>query len=223
MSAGRLVLGLGIGDAADEFAQQAIPWPPVRERQHALEEAVAVVQGLWRERAFTYQGAHLQVREGTGAPGPVQQPRVPLLIAGGGERVTLRQVAQLADVSNFAAHSWAGSAFTLEDVQRKYAALRRHCEAIGRPYTSILRTYLDFPVVLAETAAAVQAKVAQVPEEAQAFYRSSFLAATPQEAVRHYRALAAAGVQYFIAATWEHDAETLRVLAEQVMPEVVAG
>jgi alkanesulfonate monooxygenase SsuD/methylene tetrahydromethanopterin reductase-like flavin-dependent oxidoreductase (luciferase family) len=223
VSAGRLVLGLGIGDAPDEFAQQGIPFRPVRERQQALEDAIRVVLGLWREQPFTYQGPHFQVQGGTGAPVPVQRPHVPLLIAGGGERVTLRQVAQFADVSNFGAHAWAGSAFTPDDVRRKYGALCRHCEALGRPYESILRTYLDFPIILAETPDAVQAKVAAMPQEAQTFYQSSLLATTPGTAVIHYRALAASGVQYFIAATWEHDAETLRLLAQRVMPEVIGG
>jgi alkanesulfonate monooxygenase SsuD/methylene tetrahydromethanopterin reductase-like flavin-dependent oxidoreductase (luciferase family) len=150
----------------------------------------------------------------------VQQPHVPLLIAGGGERVTLRQVAQYADVSNFAPHPAAGSAYTSDDVRRKYDALRRHCDDMGRPYESILRTYLHFPVILAETPAAVQAKLAMVPSDAR---EPSLLAATPSEAIAHYRDLAAAGVQYFIAATWGHDAETLRLLGQQVRPEIMTG
>jgi alkanesulfonate monooxygenase SsuD/methylene tetrahydromethanopterin reductase-like flavin-dependent oxidoreductase (luciferase family) len=223
ISQGRLVLGLGIGDAEAEFTALGIPWLSVRERQQALEEAIQIVWGLWGEQPFTYQGKHFQVAEATGAPGPMQQPHVPLLIAGGGERVTLRQVAQYADVSNFGAHAWAGGAFTPEDVRRKYDALRGHCQAVGRPYEAILRTYADFPVILADTPDAVQAKLAAIPTEDQAFYQTSTLAATTAEAIAHYRGLAAAGVQYFIVALWGHDVETLRLLGEQVMPAVSAN
>jgi alkanesulfonate monooxygenase SsuD/methylene tetrahydromethanopterin reductase-like flavin-dependent oxidoreductase (luciferase family) len=133
ISNGRLVLAIGIGDVESEFVAFGIPWRSVHERQQALEETVHILRGLWSEQPFTYQGAHFQVKEANGAPGPLQQPHVPLIIAGGGERVTLRQVAQHADASNFAASTLAGSAFTLEDVQRKYAVLRQHCAEIGRP------------------------------------------------------------------------------------------
>jgi alkanesulfonate monooxygenase SsuD/methylene tetrahydromethanopterin reductase-like flavin-dependent oxidoreductase (luciferase family) len=75
-----------------------------------------VIVGLWRETPFTLQGKYFQVQETKVWPTPVQQPHVPILIAGGGERVTLRQVAQYADVSNFASLAQAGSAFHLEDV-----------------------------------------------------------------------------------------------------------
>ncbi len=220
ISRGRLVLGLGIGDAPQEFAQLSLPYPSVPERQQALEETIQMVHGLWGEHPFTYQGAHFQVADASVAPGPVQQPHVPLLIAGGGERVTLRQVAQYADVSNFGAHAWAGSAFTLDDVRRKYEVLRRHCDAVGRPYESILRTYTDMPVLLAKTHAAVQVKLNALPEGMRAHFQTSLLAATPDEAIAHYRELAAAGVQYFIVALRGHDVETLRLLGQQVLPHV---
>jgi alkanesulfonate monooxygenase SsuD/methylene tetrahydromethanopterin reductase-like flavin-dependent oxidoreductase (luciferase family) len=220
VSGGRLVLGLGIGDNAEEFAQLGLPYPPVPERQETLEETIQVVRGLWTEEPLTHHGTYFHLTGATGAPGPAQRPYVPLLIGGGGERVTLRQVAQYADVANFGGHIWMGSAFTVDDVRRKYDALRRHCEALGRPYESILRSYVDMPLILAETPAAVQAKVAALPELAE-FFRSSTVAVTPREAIAHYRALAAAGVQYFIATLWGYDLETMRLLAEQVVPEVV--
>jgi alkanesulfonate monooxygenase SsuD/methylene tetrahydromethanopterin reductase-like flavin-dependent oxidoreductase (luciferase family) len=220
ISRGRLVLGLGIGDDAPEFAALGLPFPSVRDRQQAMEETVQIVQGVWGEQSFTFQGAHFQVAGVRVAPGPMQQPHVPLMIAGGGERVTLRQVAQYGDVANFGAHAWAGSAFTMDDVRRKYEALRRHCDAVGRPYESILRTYLDIPVVLAKTRAAVQAKLDAIPAGVRTHFQTSLLAATPDEAIAHFRDLAAAGVQYFVVALWGHDAETVRLLGQEVLPRV---
>src|ERR1019366_3545420 len=113
-SHGRLVLGLGIGDDPGEFEKLGIPFPGTRERQAMLEETIQIVQGLWRGETLTFQGTHFQVQQATGYPLPVQHPRVPLLIGGGGERVTLRQVAQYADMSNFGPHIWTGSAFSLD-------------------------------------------------------------------------------------------------------------
>jgi alkanesulfonate monooxygenase SsuD/methylene tetrahydromethanopterin reductase-like flavin-dependent oxidoreductase (luciferase family) len=223
ISQGRLILGIGIGDHADEFMQMGIPVLSVRERQQALEEAVHIVRGLWSEQPFTYHGTQFRVEEATGAPGPMQQPYVPLMIAGGGERVTLRQVAQYADVTNFGPHIHVGSALTLDDVRRKYDVLRRHCEAAGRDYDSILRSHVDF-LMLAPTPAAAEAKVAALSEGFRTYVGNPHpLCMTPDEAIPYFRGLVAAGVQYFTMLLWPGDEETLRMLGEQVMPAVSAG
>jgi alkanesulfonate monooxygenase SsuD/methylene tetrahydromethanopterin reductase-like flavin-dependent oxidoreductase (luciferase family) len=223
ISNGRLVLGLGIGDDAHEFAQLGIVAPSVPARQRGLEEVIQIIHGLWGEQPFTFRGTQFQVEGATAAPGPMQQPHVPLMIAGGGERVTLRQVAQYGDVTNFAASPLAGDAHTPDDVRRKYDALRQHCEAIGRPYDSILRSYLNLPVILAETQEAAEAKVATMPPPLLELFRPSMLATTPDKAIAHYRGLVAAGVQYFMCSHWGQDIETLRLLAERVRPAVMAG
>jgi alkanesulfonate monooxygenase SsuD/methylene tetrahydromethanopterin reductase-like flavin-dependent oxidoreductase (luciferase family) len=217
-SGGRLILGIGIGDLPWEFDQLGTSMPAVRERQQALEEAVHVVVGVWGEAPFSYHGQHFQVHEAKVWPAPVQQPHVPLLIAGGGERVTLRQVAAYADVCNFGAHPFMGSAFDLEDVRRKFSVLRAHCERLGRPYESVLRSYPIFPLVLAQTHRALQDKLEAMPPGARVFYQASMMAGLPQEVIAHFQALIDAGVQYFIITLWEQDLETLQLLALQVVP-----
>jgi alkanesulfonate monooxygenase SsuD/methylene tetrahydromethanopterin reductase-like flavin-dependent oxidoreductase (luciferase family) len=220
ISGGRLVLGLGIGDDAQESASLGLPYPSLRERFQGMEETVQILQGVWGEQSFTLQGQQFEVSGVRVAPGPLQRPHVPLMICGGGEKVTLRQVAQYGDVANFGSHAWTGSAFTLEDVRRKYEALRHHCETFGRPYEAILRTWLDIPVVIAKTRSAVQAKLDAVPVGVRTHFQSSTLAATPDEAVAHFRELAGAGVQYFVVALFGHDVETVRLLGEEVLPHV---
>lgn len=220
ISQGRLVLGLGVGDDPREFAALGLPFPSTRDRLQAMEEAVQIINGVWGEQPFTFQGAHFQVSGVRVAPGPMQQPHVPLLIAGGGERVTLRQVAQYGDISNMGAHAWGGGAFSPDDVRRKHEVLRRHCEAAGRPYEAILRTYLDIPVVIGKTHAAVRAKLDTIPPPVRAHFQTSTLAGTPDEAIAHFRGLAAAGVQYFIVAVWGNDTETIRLLGQKVLPRV---
>ncbi len=218
LSNGRLVLGIGIGDDTEEFAQLDIRFPSTRERQAALEEAIAIIRGLWGTAPFTYHGKHFQVTNAQISPPPVQQPYVPLLLAGGGEHVTLKQVARFADMSNFGAHEWTGSAFALEDVQRKYQALRRHCEAVGRPYDSVLRSYFTPLLVLAATQSAVESKMSGIrlnPKE-----RYTPFVGTPRAAIAHYQALIDAGAQYFLANVSGNDIETKRLLAEQVLPEL---
>src|SRR3954447_15695637 len=129
MSQGRLVLGLGMGDFEWEFAQLGIPWLSVRERQESLEETIGIVRALWGDVDALPPSKHFGVTAPALESGPVQRPRIPLLIAGGGERVTLRQVAQHADASNFGEHAWAGGVGGAPAVQRRLDALREHCAA----------------------------------------------------------------------------------------------
>src|SRR5437868_8827339 len=126
MSDGRLVLGMGIGDIPWEFQQLGLPYLSPRERQEVLEETIQVVKALWQATPVAFNGKHLQVKAQLPVA-PLQQPAIPVLIAGGGERTTLRQVAQYADASNFGAHVLTGRAAHVEDVKRKCQVLQDHC------------------------------------------------------------------------------------------------
>src|ERR1700744_1854541 len=218
ISGGRLVLGVGIGDDVPEFAQLGLPFERTGQRQAAMEETVRTVQALFGGEEVTGHGL-------AGAkltPGPVQEPHVPVLIGGGGERTTLRQVGGPADVSNFAPHEWAGSAFDVTDVARKYGVLRDFCAAAGRPYESVLRSHFTPLLVLAEDEQQLASKreTTRIPDAALSVRR---VFATPPDAVRHYQALADAGVQYFIAGINGTDDETTHLLAEAVWPALKVG
>ncbi|MBV9441984.1 MAG: LLM class flavin-dependent oxidoreductase [Acidobacteriaceae bacterium] len=197
LSGGRLILGLGIGNHEKEFAKLGIP--------------------------FTFSGKHFQVSEATLRPGPVQQPHVPVLLAGGGERVTLRQVARFADVANFGPDQRAGGAFTPADIMRKYTVLRQHCATLERDYDSILRSYSAAPVLLAETHARLRAKLEAIPAHIRQGYATSTVAGTPDEICSYYQALVKAGVRYFIVGLFGHDLETMRLLARRVVPQLTTG
>jgi alkanesulfonate monooxygenase SsuD/methylene tetrahydromethanopterin reductase-like flavin-dependent oxidoreductase (luciferase family) len=223
ISEGRLVLGLGGGNHAREFAKLGIPFPGTAERLTAVEETVRIVRGLWGGEPLTIEGQHFRLQSAEMHPGPVQQPHVPLLIAGGGEKVTLRQVAQSGDASNFSPHAQAGSAYSADDVRRKLEALRRHCLSLGRPYEAVLKTQVAVPVVLAESSVALAAKLAAIPERIRRGYASSTLAGLPDDAITYYRELAEAGLTYFIAGIYGDDRETVRLLAERVVPHLDGG
>ncbi len=218
LSKGRLILGLGIGDIPFEFAQMGLPFPSARERLETLEEVIHVVKGVWDTTPFTYKGKYVQVQQAQLPFGPVQQPYVPMLIAGGGERGTLRLVAQYADASNFGAHVFTGGASRVEDVVRKCDVLRSHCDMLERPVNSILRTHITLPLVLGETPSAIAAKHEVVPTMLREMFQSSAVAVTPREAIAYYRALIQAGMQYFIIGTWPNDVETLQLFSQQVVP-----
>jgi alkanesulfonate monooxygenase SsuD/methylene tetrahydromethanopterin reductase-like flavin-dependent oxidoreductase (luciferase family) len=221
ISQGRVVLGLGAGDIEDEFRAMGLAYPPVRERQAALAEALPIVVRLLRGETVTYQGAHCQVAGAT-LPSPAeQQPYVPLLIGGGGERTTLRFVAEYADASSLGAGAWGGGAATDVDVRRKYQALQAHCGAVRRPYAAVLRTFHFVPVLLADSPAALAAKRARAPQNLLALAGAEALIGTPEQVVERLHPLVAAGCQYFTLAVL--DADTLRLLAERVVPAVTVS
>ena len=222
ISNGRLVLGLGSGDMPREFQQLGLAYPTIQERQAALEEAIGIIHPLLRGEMVTFAGTYYRADGAVLRPPPVQQPYIPLLIGGGGERTTLRHVAQYADMSSMAAARWAGGAYTPADANHKFQVLQRRCEEAGRPYSSILRATLLSPLLLAETEAGVQAKLDRFPKALLAFLEQTVLATTPGDAIKRMQALVDVGFQYFLCGIAVNDTESLTLLAQQVIPALVA-
>jgi alkanesulfonate monooxygenase SsuD/methylene tetrahydromethanopterin reductase-like flavin-dependent oxidoreductase (luciferase family) len=220
ISNGRLVLGLGSGDMPREFQQMGLAYPTIQERQAALEEAIWIIRPLLRGETVTFAGTHHRADGAVLRPPAVQQPYIPLLIGGGGERTTLRYVAQYADVSSMAGASWAGGAYTRVDAAHKFQVLQRRCEEAGRPFSSILRA-TQFLLILAETEAGAQAKLERFPKALLAFLEQTVLATTPGDAIRRMQALVDVGFQYFLCGIAVNDEETLTLLAQRVIPAIV--
>lgn len=222
LSGGRCVLGLGIGWNAAEFAQLGLPFPPVPERQAALAETIAIVRGVWGAAPFTFCGRYHTTVETRVAPPPIQPAGPPLILAGAGERVALRLVAEHGDACNFGPGHATGLARTPDEVRRKLGVLRRHCDAVGRPSAQILPTHFTTWLMLAETEAAARAKLDRYyPNGVNDEQRFSRVATTPDGAVAYYQALADAGMRYFVVQTLDAgDEETIRLLAEGVAPRV---
>ena len=200
LSGGRLILGLGNGWDENEFANLGLPFPPARERQQALEEAITILHGVWGDKPFTFAGQHFQCTGARVAPPPVQRPSPPIIIAGGGERITLRQVARYAEACNiFQVDPFGQGLVTPELVAGKFSILREHCGLIGRDYDSVLRTYATGWTILAPDRASLAAKMARyfpqgIEQRYSGTWRHFAFGATPDEAVDHFRALRAAGV-----------------------------
>jgi F420-dependent oxidoreductase-like protein len=125
VSGGRLELGLGAAWNEDEHRAYGMDFPPVRERLERLEEACAVIDGLLTQRATTFRGRYYQLQDARCEPKPVQQPRPPIVIGGGGERRTLRTVARWADHWNFPGRE-------ADELRHKLEVLAGHCRDIGR-------------------------------------------------------------------------------------------
>jgi F420-dependent oxidoreductase-like protein len=132
LSGGRVVLGLGGGWHQGEYHAYGIPFPSVGERLRILEEAIQCVRLLFTEEVANFEGEHFQLRDARLEPKPVQE-RLPLVVGGGGEKVTLRIAAQHADGWNLA--------FTSPETYRqKVEALAGHCEKLDRDPSSIAKS-----------------------------------------------------------------------------------
>jgi F420-dependent oxidoreductase-like protein len=134
LSHGRYTFGIGAGWHEHEYHAYGYQYPDVKTRLRQLGEAIQVIQALWNEEEATYEGTYYQVRGAINQPKGVQQPHIPMMIAGSGERVTLKLVARYADACNV-----QGDMATIE---HKFEVMRVHCEAVGRDYESIRRTAL---------------------------------------------------------------------------------
>jgi alkanesulfonate monooxygenase SsuD/methylene tetrahydromethanopterin reductase-like flavin-dependent oxidoreductase (luciferase family) len=222
LSGGRFVLGLGSGNAPWEFAQLGLAYPPTPQRQALLEETLRIVRPLLRGEAVTCRGERFRVEGAELAPPPVQQPWVPILVAGGGERTTLRFAAEYADACNLGAASWAGGAFAAADARHKLDVLRQRCAEAGRSSEAVLSTGVVV-AALAETADAARAKLDGLPPPLAAFFERLPVVGTPEEAVPRIRALLDVGFRYVIFVVFPFDAETPRLLAERVLPAVLAA
>jgi probable F420-dependent oxidoreductase len=97
LSEGRFELGLGAGVGAAEFQQLGIPFANAGTRVGRLEEALQLIKHLFTEESVNFSGKYYTITEMKGYPRPVQKPRLPLLVAGAGERM-LKVAAREADI-----------------------------------------------------------------------------------------------------------------------------
>ncbi|HEY8447007.1 MAG TPA: LLM class flavin-dependent oxidoreductase [Thermomicrobiales bacterium] len=222
ISGGRVVLGLGIGWNVEEFAQLGLSFPSIRERQELLDEALQIIRGVWGPEPFTFYGKHVWTEGGRITPPPVQQPRPPIMVAGSGRRVTLRQVAQYADACNFGPGRNTGRVRSQDAVRETLDTLRQHCEAVGRPYEEIFRTHFTSWLLLAETETAAEAKLRRYyPDGLTEELKATRVYGTPESVRPYYQALADAGIEYFVVQIQDaRDHETIRLVAEELAPSI---
>jgi F420-dependent oxidoreductase-like protein len=131
LSEGRAWLGIGAGWNEEESLGLGLHFPPVAERFERLEETLQIALQMWRGDESPYIGQHYQLERPLNSPQSLTRPHPPILIGGGGEKKTLRLVAQYADATNL---------FPTPDLPRKLDVLRDHCERVGRDYDAIRKT-----------------------------------------------------------------------------------
>jgi len=134
LSGGRAWLGIGAAWNEAESRGLGIPFPALKERFERLEETLQICQQMWEGKRGSekpFRGEHYQLERPLNSPQSLTRPHPPILIGGGGEKKTLRLVAQYADACNL---------FPTPEIPRKLDILREHCRAVGRNYDEIEKT-----------------------------------------------------------------------------------
>jgi len=128
LSGGRLVLGIGAGWNAEEYAAYGWPLPPARVRIAQLAEAIELIRAMWTQAPARYKGEHYRIEGAFCEPRPVPVP--PVMVGGHGERYLLRVVARHADWWNYPFRG-------LDVYAQKQEVLKAHCREVGRDYDEI--------------------------------------------------------------------------------------
>ncbi|OLS98670.1 LLM class F420-dependent oxidoreductase [Pseudonocardia sp. CNS-004] len=150
VSGGRIEMGIGAGWYEHEWRAYGYGFPVARERLRMLDEGVQIMRQAWTEGKASLDGKHYQVDGAIVRPLPLQEGGIPLWIAGGGEKVTLKIAAKYAQYTNFIG--------TAEIFSRKSEILKGHCDTVGTDYDAITRT-ANFSVFIGETEAEVQKRI----------------------------------------------------------------
>ena len=138
LSGGRAWLGIGAAWNQEESQALGFPFPPLGERFEMLEETLRIAHEMWqgeRGSEAAFDGRQFQADRLMNSPQSISRPRPPIMVGGGGEKKTLRLVAQYADACNV-----FGSP---EGIARKYAILDQHCADVGRDPREIERSTLQ--------------------------------------------------------------------------------
>ncbi len=205
LSGGRFILGIGAGWKADEYNAYGYDFPKPAVRIRQLEETVEIVKRMWTETPASFEGKYYRIENALCEPKP--NPRPPVMIGGGGEQLTLRVVAKHADWWNIPGGDAARYA-------QKLDVLRGHCDAVGRDFDSIRKTWAGETISVASTRAQAQRYADGSP-----FAKGGGILGTPEEVADQLRTFTSLGVDYFILRFTDFPGtDGPRLFAEEVMP-----
>ncbi|HEX4087785.1 MAG TPA: LLM class F420-dependent oxidoreductase [Trebonia sp.] len=214
MSGGRVEFGLGAGWYDAEHKAYGIPLPPLRERFDRFEEQLAIITGLWSTPAgstFSFDGAHYSLTNSPALPKPVQ-PKIPVIIGGGGPRRTPALAARYADDFNAAFRP-------VDETATAFDRVRGACAEAGRDLASMTFSVAHLTCCgkdeaeLARRAAAIGRDLEEL--------RPTGLVGSPAEIVDRLGAYAEAGATTaYLQILDLTDLDQLDLLASEVLPQL---
>jgi len=192
LSGGRAVLGIGAAWFEAEHEGLGFTFPPLAERFDRLEEALIICRAMFTQDTPSFEGRFYRIQGAVNRPRPVQKGGPPILVGGGGERRTLRLVAEHADACNL-----FGDTST---IRHKLDVLARHCDAVGRDPATITKTRLR-TLVIGDTPREVDRKVDELRTRRRmddAMLRAVITAGCPDDVVEQCGALLETGLDGLI-------------------------
>jgi F420-dependent oxidoreductase-like protein len=224
VSGGRVEMGIGGGWYEHEWRAYGYGFPGAGDRLGMLDEGVQIMRQLWTTGKATLAGKHYQVDGAIGRPLPLQDGGIPLWIAGGGERKTLRIAARYAQYTNFD--------MTPETFTRKSEILAEHCKDVGTDFGAIVRS-ANANVIIAENERDLADKVAWIRAhyeplipadvlERQLSGVTQGLYGTPEQIVEKLTQARALGMEYAICYFYDaaYDRGSIDLFASKVIPEL---
>ncbi len=214
ISGGRAVLGIGAAWFETEHTAYGLAFgdgPP--ERLRWLGQALPIMRGMLDGTEPTAPEGRYAARSVRNDPPPIQ-PHLPILIGGGGRKVTLRLVARWADACNLGGG--------IASVQEAEAVLREHCDAIGRDERTIERTVgIGTPVIRDSREEAARVHRAIMARNGDAPLWEDQPVGTPEDVVAHLAPFVELGYRHLIAGfPSPYDEETMTRLATEVAPRL---
>jgi F420-dependent oxidoreductase-like protein len=226
ISGGRTEMGIGAGWYEHEWRAYGYGFPGAGDRIGMLDEGVQIMRQSWTEGKATLDGRHYQVDGAICQPLPLQDGGIPLWIAGGGEKKTLRIAAQYANYTNFDNSP--------EGFARKSEILRQHCRDVGTDFGAITRS-ANFNVILGETDAEVQDLIAathdtylkagvpaDIAEARTRDFANGLLVGTPDLVAERLAEMSKLGMTYAILNFFEvaHDRTALTLFTDRIAPQL---
>jgi F420-dependent oxidoreductase-like protein len=224
ISGGRVEMGIGGGWYEHEWRAYGYGFPNAGDRLGMLDEGVQIMRQLWTDGRATLDGKHYQVDGAICRPLPLQPGGIPLWIAGGGEKKTLRIAAKYAQYTNFDA--------TPDVFKHKSDVLAQHCRDVGTDFAAIVRSG-NYNVVIGETDKDVQDRIARLRAHYEPLLSADELernlhmlstgplVGTPEMIVERLREAEQMGMTYAIAnfADAAFDPSSMDLFATRVAPE----
>ncbi|MBM7245860.1 LLM class F420-dependent oxidoreductase [Rhodococcus fascians] len=223
ISGGRVEMGIGGGWHEHEFRAYGYGFPSAGERLGRLDEGVQIFKQAWTTGEVYLDGKHYEIDGAVVRPLPLQEGGIPLWIAGGGEKVTLKIAAKYANYTNFDGTSTGFAA--------KSALLRDHCATVGTDFDAIVRS-ANYNVAIGSTEAEVQERLralearltehvgAEKAHEALGAYRGMPAVGTPEQIVENLTELQQQGMTYgiFYFPEAAYDRSGIELFEREVIP-----
>jgi len=209
LTGGRFILGIGAGWKEDEYIAYGYEFPSAKVRIEQLEEGVQIIRKMWTEAKATFEGKYYKIRNAICSPRP--KPIPPIMIGGGGEKLTLKVVAKHADW-------WNLPNVSVETFKHKLKVLENHCEKIGRNPDEIKKT-LGNIVAIAETRGEAR-RIATESPFAQMGNLENFIIGDPEAVAEKISKYVDLGVEHFILRFLDFpETNGAELFAEKVAPE----